>query len=183
MIDALHMADIIFPTSEPFARLRTLGLYSSQLCALGLSCQAHSKSAETRALDVWPELKMALNFDAIPSRIAGPSYIDSLSFGQLLRGAIRVTGCILISALNSCLAGRTLAATRSSLSGWIRPEKIVESRKHRMSPWHLATPALTAEAWPPFSLKIGIIRSPYREMISRELSVDPSSTTMISFLG
>src|SRR5215469_18614628 len=83
MIDALHMADIIFPTSEPFARLRTLGLYSSQLCALGVSCQAHSKSAETRALDVLPELKMALNSDAIPSRIAGPSYID-FTFGSLL---------------------------------------------------------------------------------------------------
>jgi hypothetical protein len=68
------MADIIFRTSEPFARLRTLGLYSSQLCALGLSCHAHSKSAKTRALDVLPELKMALNSD--PSRIAGPSYID-----------------------------------------------------------------------------------------------------------
>src|SRR5215475_12322264 len=86
MIDALHMADIIFPTSEPFARLRTLGLYSSQLCALGLSCQAHSKSAETRALDVLPELKMALNSDAIPSRIAGP-IVHRFRFQQLARGA------------------------------------------------------------------------------------------------
>jgi|SRR5215471_14837741 hypothetical protein len=54
MIDALHMPDIIFlhpSLSQGYVLLDCIrGLYSSQLCALGLSCQ------ETRALDVLPEL-------------------------------------------------------------------------------------------------------------------------------
>src|SRR5438552_16312437 len=70
LIDLQHSA------CEPFARLRTLGLYSSGLCALRLSCQAHSKNAATRTRDVSPELRTSLSSDAIPSRITGPSYID-----------------------------------------------------------------------------------------------------------
>jgi hypothetical protein len=45
------------------------------------------------------------------------------------------------------------------------------------------TPALKGEAWPPFSLKLAMTRSPNREMTSRELSVDPSSTTSTSVEG
>src|SRR5262249_7401135 len=38
--------------------------------------KTHSRNAATRARDALPGLRTALSSDAIPSRIAGPSYID-----------------------------------------------------------------------------------------------------------